>query len=398
MMRNWVVDLISGHEPKVRKDLEERSGISRREFLVGALAAGAGTVIIPNILNAPTAYASSVNSTTSRLMPDFATATAFQGTVVGAASNALSIDPGYGLPVQKVTLNSSSEIWQYGTFGGGLPCIDDDMVVRSMTPGVLQMGWINEVAYDSVVLSQTDRSLTVIPHVPGHPSMGALEVSTTNSTLWRNAIQNTLGRPSATIVGARIVGYRTGGTVIATEVNYVTQTDAEMGAAVVGGQVQSGILTVALTPENITCYRYTNGNATYFNCGNNGGACGLCNTLNSSQAAWPYIYNDQNCDNGCTNQCPLQCGDLFYFSLCGNQAMIQLEVVDVGPCQRSGSGCSCLTQVCGYTCGGDPCGIGSAPRVTDLTAPTRARLIGSYGCAYCSVATLCSCTSCGCAL
>lgn len=260
------------------------------------------------------------------------------------------------------------------------------------------MGWVNEIAYDAVITSKSLSSLTVIPHVPGHERMREVEVATTASTLWRRAVTGEPGQPRSTIVGGRIVGYRQGESYTATEVDYVTQSDVDAGAEVLGGQVQSGMLTVALTPETITCYRYTNGNATYFNCGNGAGACGLCNTSSSSQAAWPWIYQDQNCDNGCTNQCPLQCGDYFYFSLCGNQALIQLEVVDVGPCQRSGSGCACSTQVCGYTCGGDPCGVGSSPRVTDLTAPTRARLIGSYGCAYCSVATLCSCSSCGCAL
>lgn len=78
-MKNWVIDLMKGSETRARKDLEERSGISRREFLAGALAAGAGAVMIPNIVGDPKAYAGSLKSTASRLMPDYATATAFQG-------------------------------------------------------------------------------------------------------------------------------------------------------------------------------------------------------------------------------------------------------------------------------------------------------------------------------
>ena len=73
-------------------------------------------------------------------------------------------------------------------------------------------------------------------------------------------------------------------------------------------------------------------------------------------------------------------------------------IVDVASWQRSGSACSYLAQVCSYTCGGDPRGVGPSPRVTDLTASTRARLIGSNGRAYCSVAMLCVYSSCGCAL
>ena len=73
-------------------------------------------------------------------------------------------------------------------------------------------------------------------------------------------------------------------------------------------------------------------------------------------------------------------------------------IVDVGswPAQRFWM--FLLGQVCPYACGGDLCGVGPSPRVTDLTAPTRARLIGFNGCAYCSVATLCVHSSCGCAL
>lgn len=136
-MKNWVVDLMKGSETRARKDLEERSGISRREFLAGALAAGAGSVILPNIISAPKAYAGTLSSTASRLMPDYATATAFQGTVVSTKSNQLYIDLGNGMPIESVALDSKSELWRLGAFRGGLPSVGDDIVVRSAVPGVL---------------------------------------------------------------------------------------------------------------------------------------------------------------------------------------------------------------------------------------------------------------------
>jgi len=134
-----------------------------------------------------------------------------------------------------------------------------------------------------------------------------------------------------------------------------------------------------------------------FNCPNGAGACGTCSTSSNSQGAWAHVINHQDCDNGCTGQCKLKCGDPFLFFKCGSGSGTILHVVDIGPCERSGGNCTCNPAVCGRVCSGDPCGSGGhAPRLMDLTAPTMARFFGGAGCGSCTVGVYCPCTNCTC--
>lgn len=378
-------------------DVTDRSGhLDRRRFLQTALGSGMVAAGVAGLAR-PTSARGAMGSSA----PSAGIADAFQGVVVGVQGRSVTVNMGApnGPEVLRTAdLTPASSVWNKGVIGADAPDIGDVFLVRSVIPGQIERAWINLVSFDADFTQQSASALQVSG---GHPWNGApiqIDVTTPTDTNWYDNIQRRAGKPNTAIAGGHIVGYREGDSVVATAVGFVTVPDAEAIEASLSPTQPAEVIQVAPTPDAISyCIMAWTGNASMFNCPTGAGYCGTCNTGLAYQAAWPRTLGVQNCDNGCTSQCALKCGDSFLFYNCNKNAM-WLTKVDTGPCQLSGPGCSCSPAVCHYSCGGDPCGVSAnTPRVVDLTAPTMAAVApGGYMCSSCTVAITCSCSGCTC--
>jgi hypothetical protein len=395
-----------GHRVQERKEgtLIQRSGLNRREFLQAAAGGSAGLAAGSLILPATPVFAESAHgSDSSQGLPEWANVDAFQGVVESIHGDGITLNTGTSASplLRTVSVVPTSRLWLAGQMGTRLPQVGDVLLVRSVIPGQIELGWVNLVSFDAQVLQTTMKGLDVAFSHPGGRGQEEISVDITSAIEWYNSIARAMGRPAQPLAGAHILGFRAGSSVVATSVWYVTEADAEALQARPVQPQRPVVTRVQVSPDYSYCVISWSGNTSYFNCPTGQGACGTCNTNNNSQGAWPYILNRQNCDNGCTGQCALKCGDSFLFYPCGNGTGTWLTVVDIGPCELSGPDCSCGTNnskaVCHLNCPGDPCGLGgSPPRLMDLTAPTMARFFGSSGCATCKVGIACLCNNCTC--
>lgn len=367
--------------------------LERRRLLQAALGGGIA-IAGSQVLLAPPLEASTGGRADE--FPDWATADAFGGTVRDVHAGVATIDTGApGSPVLRdVTFTSTSETWYRGVMGSRLPAVGDDVVIRSVIPGQVQYAWINRVSFDAAILSQTGSGLDVAIRHPGSGAQQNLAVTIGDQATWYDAVTGAPGPGTDRLASAHILGFQAGSSVVATELWYATIRDVDFLAAHPPASPKPK--TVKVGPS--FCVKSWRGNTSYFRCPTGAGACGTCNTGSNSQSAWPYVVGHANCDNGCTSQCSLKCGDPFLFYKCESGSGASLKVVDLGPCQRSGDSCgTCNPSVCGYGCSGDPCRLGGPkPRILDLTAPTMARFYGGAGCAACTVGIYCPCSDCTC--
>ncbi len=381
--------------------LVHRSGLNRREFLQAAVGGSAGLAAGSLLLSATPVFAESRHgSDSSPALPEWANVDAFQGVVESIRNNSITINTGTNANplLRTVSVVPTSRIWLAGQMGTRLPQVGDVLLVRTVIPGQIELAWVNLVSFDAQVLKATMASLDVAFSHPGVRGSQEISVDITSATEWYNSIARAIGRPAQPIAGAHIIGFREGSSVVATSVWYMTEADAEALLARPPQPQRPVVTRVQVSPDYSYCVMSWRGNTSTFNCPTGQGACGTCNTNNNSQGAWPYILNRENCDNGCTGQCALQCGDGFLFYPCGGGTGTWLTVVDIGPCERTGPDCPCgYYQVCPYNCPGDPCGLnGPPPRLMDLTAPTMVRFFSGAQCAACKVGIACLCNNCTC--
>jgi hypothetical protein len=374
------------------------SEISRRHLLQAAVGGSAGLVASGMFSSVPAFAVQRPGDYGPPVAPDWLNARAFQGTVEMIHGGDLTVNIGTAsTPVmQAVSLTTQSRVWSAGGRGAA-PKRGDTLLVRTVLPGKAQMAWVNQVSFDADVTAMAGSHLDVAMVHPGAAGREPLGVDASDATAWYNARSGAAGRPSQKVVSAHITGFRVGSfAVAASTIAYLTEADAHALEVTPPTPAKPKVLTVPLGPDVSYCVLSWSGNTSYFNCPTGDGACGTCNTGYDDQGAWAYVYGRQNCDNGCTTQCALKCGDPFLFYPC-NANGVWLTVVDIGPCERSGAGCSCSIQVCGLVCSGDPCGIkGDTPRLMDLTAPTMARFWPGSGCGSCTIGVACTCGDCVC--
>lgn len=396
--RDWDV---TNPDDEVTMEASGRSAMSRRQLLQAAVGGSASVMAGGLLISATPAFAapSAKVSSTSRLAPDWMSADAFEGVVENVRGDTLTLNTGTATVqvLKTVAFDSGSRVWSKGAVDGPGPRVGDILLVRSVVPNQIERAWINLVSFDADVLSvPSATNFEVMLAHPGGSGRQEMAVATDDATKWVDAITRAPGQPAQPMLGAHVIGYRTGATVVATSVAYITESDLRLLQRHPPAPPQPQVSRVAVSPAYSYCVKSWNGNTSYFSCPTGAGACGSCNSGASNQGAWPYVYGRQNCDNGCTGQCSLQCGDSFLFYPC-NGPSAWLTVVDVGPCEQSGPGCNCYYEVYGFTCAGDPCGQGGpSPRLMDLTAPTMARFYPGYGCASCAVSIACSCSNCVC--
>ncbi len=379
-------------------DLASDGILARRKLLQTALGGGAAAFAGQAII-APAASADTRNEPAQQIAAR-ANADAFEGPVRAVRGDELTIDVGDAAHprLREVTLTSRSRVWSEGVWNARPPAVGDDLLVRSVIPGQVQMAWVNRVSFDADILRRVGSRLEAAWTHPGSHSQVHQDVTVDTGALtrWGNAITGVPGPTSEPLAAAHVVGFRAGQAVVATDLGYVTERAAEFLQAHPPRPLAAKTLRVP--NSDAACIRYWSGNCHSFSCCTGCGACTNCSTSSSSQAAWPYVDGVQNCDNGCTSQCRLKCGDTFIFLPCGSTSnFYSLKVVDVGPCQKSGTNCTCSTALCSTGCSGDPCGQGGPPpRIVCLTAPTMARFVGSATCLSCTVGIYCFCSDCDC--
>lgn len=380
----------------------DAGSLSRRHFLQTALGSSIAVAGLADAANPDQARAAVAGPAANPLVAD-----AFEGTVVGIQGSQITINtgPARGPEALRTTsITPQTSVWEQGAIGQAIPSLGDLFLVRSVIPGQAEMAWTNFVCFDASVLRQNSQGLQVAAVYPSGGEPVGLDVATTETTTWYDTPSGVQVTPTQPLAFVHITGYRLGASVVATRIEYVNEADAEALEANPPAALPPTKTHVQIAPDISACILSWSGCATVFSCPTGEGECagldsgaGACNSNYNYQAAWPRTLSVQNCDNGCTSQCALKCGDSFLFYNCKVDGY-WLNKADIGPCQKSGTGCSCSTQYCYHGCGTNPCGSGPAPRVVDLTTPTMAAIMGQngLGCTDCTVAIPCECSDCVC--
>lgn len=368
--------------------------LDRRRFLQVALGGGVAAAGMSHLAIPGTARAATTRVSSAVL------ADAFQGTVVGIKGDQFTVNTALPKDPEILRVTTITPETLVDSMSNALPAVGDNLLVRTVIPGQAEKAWVNRVSFDARITQQASNGLQV---TGAHPWGGApitIDVPTNSDTVWyRSGSNEPCPPPTAPLANAYIIGYRVGDSAAAaTTVAYMTQADLEDLQNNPPATLQATQVQIETAPDVVTCYMQWSGSASTFCCpGCNAPECGTgwCSNSANDQAAWPRTLGIENCDNGCTTQCALKCGDSFQIWNCYVDGY-WLEKVDIGPCQLSGPGCDCGTETCYLGCPGDPCGDSKKPRVVDLTPTTAAVVLNGYGCSSCTVGFVCSCSDCTC--
>ncbi len=324
--------------------------------------------------------------------------TTFEGTVINESLTHIRV--GVNQQQRDLKITPNTRLWK-GSYATPVSDLHhgDKILVRTLAPGVIESAWVNLVSVRGQIIQREGATYWLETRSPFQPTPSILPFNWTADTHWGTKNDRGIGQPRHTLPNGsfvQLVGVGTPQGIFATRLTYRLPDDPvkiSPAVAPVKKRLQIG--------PDVTSYCLLTwaGNASHFSCPTGQGACGTCNSADNNQAAWPYVLDHCNADNGCTSQCALECGNQFLFYPCGGGTGTWLTVVSVGPCQLTGPDCQCGNcEVCGDNCPHDPCGNSNdAPRIVDLTTPTFARFFDpTVGCFSCTVAIACECTDCTC--
>lgn len=337
------------------------SRLSRRNFLSSAALGAAYVAARPPISFASSGVSPSVAPVST------ANVDAFEGVLRSFSKGTFEIETG-GVVSQVVAL-SGSTFWKGGETSGDRFSVGDSVLVRTVN-GQLDRAWANLIQASGTVVAGGSDGVRIALDDHGTNQLAVALPSTTDFRDVFTGQATRVALPPSTSVN--VVGLETPSGLVASAIRYQLP-----GAQPQLQPTQPSVTVtqaVSASPDVLMCTFTYNHFVSFFSCPTGQGACGTCNTSNSSQCAWPAqdtcgccAHNGCGCDcaHGCVTLAIAGCGHHVNVTDACSGKVRDTVIADCGPCMNS---CGCSLNVCGHVC--DLCGLSRTHPIVDLTKPT----------------------------